>query len=206
MLSINTQGRSIRKRSSRKAATSMNILHFARLLDLTPNLCLCALMIIAAFGFVSHSYAAKHREIEVSWSELSSYVTGQKVMIAALSGAMVEGRVTSVEPDGLVMNVTKTSDESKVAKGSQQIPRSQVTVIQLKTVEGSSRMLGAAIGAGGGAVGGWGIGEGVFHSSGEGTGAEAAVWMLGMGAGGAAVGYLVGRNADTTITYLKIRP
>jgi hypothetical protein len=174
------------------------------------RLLLCVLMLVLAPGSVRDSQAATHREVEVAWGELPLYVIGEKVMIATLSGVFVEGAVTSVDSGAMLMDVARTSDGSRIGKGLQKLPRDIISVVQVRTVEGSGRALGAAIGGAAGTAGGWGIAEGVFHTSGEGQGVlqepEGVVSVLGIGAAGAAVGYLLGRDRDTTITYLKIRP
>lgn len=165
---------------------------------------------IAVFLLCCFSHAARHQEIVVSWDELSPIVEGKHTMIATLSGVLIEGEILSVGADHLSMEINKSSEKSRIAKGVQEIPRSQISVIQLKSVDGNGRLIGAIAGTGGGIVAGWAVAEGIFHTSGEGEGVlrepEGAASIVGIGAGAGLAGYLIGRGADTTITYIKIRP
>jgi hypothetical protein len=149
-------------------------------------------------------------EMQVRWSELRELIQGKKVALLAPDGVQIEGKATEVTSDSLIMRIEKTTDASTYPKGPAAIPRSAVSVIQFRTIEGKSRLLGAAALAGAGMLGGWATAEGVYYVSGEGEGVwhepEGVDLILGVGGGAGALGYLLGRNADKREVYLKIVP
>lgn len=154
--------------------------------------------------------AASSREVALRWSELAPLVRDQKVTIVTSSGALGEGKVLQVETDTLVVDIRKATDGQAYPKGRFSFSRPSISTIQVKTVRGNWRVLGAAIGAAGGAVAGWALAEGVWYVSGEGGGLwkepEGAALLLGLSGGVAAIGYLAGRSADTEITSIRIVP
>jgi hypothetical protein len=68
----------------------------------------------------------------VHWSELPQHLnTRWKVALALPDGARIQGKVIKVEPDALVLNVTKTDDSGRHPKGRAEIPRASVRELQV---------------------------------------------------------------------------
>jgi hypothetical protein len=169
-----------------------------------------AVLIVGVLSISSMDIAAGADEIQLPWSELAPLVDHQKVALVLPGGAMIEGQVLAVEPDSLVLDIKKSSDPRSHPARQTSIPRSSVSVLQLKQVKGKRRWLGAMIGAGGGGVAGWLLAEGVFHVSGEGLNPSKAPVVVGsvaaLVAGAAAIGYFSGRKGDQRVTFIKIIP
>jgi hypothetical protein len=153
---------------------------------------------------------AQERELPVKWDELAGVVGNRVVSLVMPDGAVLEGTVTAVRDDALSLSIRKSPDPLYPQGTTRTIPRSSVRVLQMRETRGSWRALGAAAGAGGGAVAGWALAEGVLHTSGEGRGTwrepEGPALILGLGAVGGLAGYFAGRGADRRVTYLKIVP
>jgi hypothetical protein len=70
--------------------------------------------------------------ISVHWSELPQHLnTRWKVALALPDGARIQGKVVKVEPDALVVNVTRTDDSGRHPKGRAEIPRASVRQLQI---------------------------------------------------------------------------
>jgi hypothetical protein len=169
-----------------------------------------AVLIIALLSVPSVGLAAGADEIQIPWGEIAALVNHQTVALVLPDGTMVEGRVVAVEPDALVLDIKKSSEPRSHPAGQTSLPRSSISVLQLKQVKGNRRWLGAVIGAGAGGVAGWLLAEGVFHVSGEGLNPSKAPVVAGSVAGlvvgAAAIGYFAGRKSDQRVTFIKIIP
>jgi hypothetical protein len=166
-----------------------------------------ALLALACFaGRIAAAAPPKPREVK--WVDLSALVTGHKIATVLPDGARIEGKVRSVEPDALLVDIQKTSDRSAHPKGRAAIPSSSVSelrVIRLGRYRG--RVIGTAIGAGGGIALAYLLAEGVFHFSGEGGATpERKAAVAGVAIGFSALGYWVGRDADRGITHIRVIP
>jgi hypothetical protein len=165
-------------------------------------------LVVALLLVPSEGFSAVKDEIQLPWSDIAPLVQDQKVSLVLPGGAAIEGRALAVEADALVLDIKKSSDSRSHPRGRNSIPRSSVSVVQLHQIKGNRRWLGAAIGAGGGGVGGWFLAEGVFHVSGEGLNRTSAVVgsVAGLVAGATAIGYFAGREGDRRVTFIKITP
>lgn len=144
------------------------------------------------------SSAADKRDVR--WSELAAVAEGKKIALVLPDGAELRGRVTAVQADTLVLDVSKTSDKTAHPKGSATLPRSSVRSFTVGRTGWKWRAIGTAIGLGGGLAAGVFINE---YSHNEGDGAPAAVAAA--IAVPAALGYLGGWAADRgTVTYQVI--
>jgi hypothetical protein len=139
---------------------------------------------------------------------MAPLVQGREVALVVPSGAVVEGKVLEVAPDALVLDIRKTSDPQQHARRVTSIPRSTVSVVQLKRARGNWRWIGMAIGGAAGAVAAWFVAEGLFHVSGEGLSPSKAPVVVaavgGLAAGGAATGYFAGRSRDRLTTIIRV--
>jgi len=158
--------------------------------------------------FQDLSLAARKVELALRWSELQLHIGQRNVALVLPDGVHLAGKVTEISPDGLMLNVTKSSDPKGHPKGKTPIARSKISVIQFNETKVSKRALWSSVGAGAGLVGGWLLAEGVYHVSGEGQGLRAEPAGIGLilglaGAGGVA-GYFAGQSSDRVETYIKI--
>ena len=180
---------------------------FVGAIKIAPGL---AVLIIGLLSIPSIGFAAGADEIQLPWSEIAALVEHQKVALVLPDAATIEGQVLAVEPDALVLDIKKSSDPRSHPARQSSIPRSSISVLQLKQVKGNRRWLGAAIGAGAGGVAGWLLAEGVFHVSGEGLNPSKAPVVVGSAAGlvagAAAIGYFAGRKGDRRVTFIKVIP
>jgi len=169
-----------------------------------------AVMLAIMIGASAEQAVGRNREVEVRWGELAGAVGNRDVALTLPDGAIVEGTVVEVQNEALKLQIKKTTDSRYRRSPLVTIPRASVKILQTREIRGPWRAIGAAAFAGGGAVAGWAIAEGVFHVSGEGSGIwsepKGPALVLGLAGGGGLAGYLIGRKSDRQITYLKIVP
>jgi hypothetical protein len=91
--------------------------------------------------------------VRVPWEGLSMTV-GKTVLVATPRGPVMTGKVTAVEPDALVVQVTKTNDRSVRVKGELRVPRATLRVVRIQTKGVLYRAAGAFLGASAGFVSG----------------------------------------------------
>jgi hypothetical protein len=132
--------------------------------------------------------------VRVRWGELSAHVVGRKISTVLTDGASVEGRVTAVQPEALALRVTKTSDPRRFSKDAQ-LPRSSLTVVQVRRDGWKWKVIAPIVGViglavAGGAIGGHIDSDGFIISNG------AAIGVVVGAAVGATAGYFIGRAAD----------
>lgn len=126
---------------------------------------------------------------------------GKKIALVLPDGAELRGRVTSVQADALVLDVSKTSGKVAHPKGATTLPRSSVRSFTMGRTGWKWRVIGTAIGLGGG------LAMGVFvntYSHNEGDGAPAAVAAV--VALPTALGYLAGWAADRGSVTIRVLP
>ncbi|HLK67187.1 MAG TPA: hypothetical protein VKU19_27320 [Bryobacteraceae bacterium] len=142
---------------------------------------------------------------QVTWQQLPM-VIGKTVSIAVAGGVVISGKATAVEPDALVVNVKSTTDGTLYAKGQTRVPRATLHTLELRTKGKKFRVIGTALGAGAGLVGGavaaFEIG-GILDNH---NGGKAAAAFVGITAGATLAGYLVGNVADKRSTTIEIVP
>jgi hypothetical protein len=141
--------------------------------------------------------------VRVKWEGLSMTV-GKTAQVATPKGPMVTGKVTAVEPDALVLQVTRTNDPSARLKGELKVPRATLHVVRMQTKRVRYRVIGTSVGAySGTAVGG--ILATALKSHGDHTAAAIATF-IGVGTAGTVLGYLAGNEADQRWTTIEILP
>jgi hypothetical protein len=134
----------------------------------------------------------------LAWEELSGRLDGQNVAIGRTSGAIVYGVVDAVTPD----TIRFRKRNRNLPGGGNELPKAEVSVIQYDGHRGNSRKwwsLGMALAGAGGAVA-----LGAMEVGGE-NGQAFVPMALGLSAGGATGGYLVGRERDRTTYVISLR-
>lgn len=141
--------------------------------------------------------------MRVPWEGLSMTV-GKTVLVATPRGPVVTGKVTAVEPDALVIDVTKTNDPTAHVKGELRVPRATFRVVRMQTKGVLYRAVGTFLGAGAGFVAGTAVAVAIDWHSRHDTAAFAT--FVGGGTAGTALGYLAGNKADRQWTTIEIVP
>jgi hypothetical protein len=135
---------------------------------------------------------------ELTWNELST-LSGRTVRIVMPSSAVLSGKLTAPSPEGLVIQVEKTTDKKAYPKGRFVVPRGDLKTFQVVSKRKMFRTIGAICGAWGG------LGLGVYaaiHTNSVGAGLAT---MAGVGGGATVLGYYLGNAADTKTTTIVIR-
>ena len=97
-----------------------------------------------------------HRSYRLRWNELESAIAGEQVRMVLPGGARIEGRALAVQPEALLIRITKTSDRKLQSKGEASVPRSAVSVLQLVKTGNRWRAVGTTVGSGIGCRGWYG--------------------------------------------------
>ena len=139
--------------------------------------------------------------LQLTWEELAPRITHKKVAFALPDGTRVEGRVLSVEADGLRMKVSKTSNRHSQPKGKQTIARRNLSLIRVTEYRKRGRIIGT-LGAAGAAAG---ISAASYPDIYEGPLLIAIPAVIAAGIAGAAVGgYFIGKAFDKHVTDIRI--
>ncbi len=135
--------------------------------------------------------AAAVNAAELRWSDLGPLVTGRKVSTRLAGGRKANGKVLAVLPEGLRVE-TKS--------GETLWPRAEVSQLRVSKTTKHWRVIGTAIGAGGGAPL-----AGVLHAYLSNEGASSPLVALAVIVPGA-IGYLAGWAADRKNLDIRITP
>ena len=167
------------------------------------------LAVVSLLALASAGFSRDTVHLDARWAVLPTLVTGETVSVPLAGGVKVEGRVQSVEPDGLVLEVGKTSNKALYPKGRATIPRAAITELHITRYVGEWRrrgkMLGGAIGLASGLVAMAVIGlDETSQSSKTAQGAKAVGAFAGLFGGGLVGGWLLGRAADREITVIIV--
>ena len=134
---------------------------------------------------------AAPKELRTAWRDLAGVAAGKKISIVLPGGAHLRGNVLAVENDKLVLDVTKTSDNSTFPKGTTSLPRTSVRSFTMVRTRTLWKVVGTVIGLGGGLA----IAAPVnTYAHNEGDGAPLAVAAI--IAVPTALGFLAGWKAD----------
>jgi hypothetical protein len=145
----------------------------------------------------------KHYRLE--WGDLAGMIADQKVSMVLPDAAHLQGRVLGVEPEALVLDITKTSDRRAHPKGHASIPRASVSVLRLTKPGGHVwQIVGGTLGTVGGLVLGVFVAAyGLSNSAGE---AAVGAVILGSAAIGGAAGWWGGRVSDRRVIVITVVP
>jgi hypothetical protein len=148
------------------------------------------------------SLAEAQNEVKRTWSEMA-FVVDHEIALSLPDGTYVQGKALAVRPDGIDMDVKKTSEPSLHPKGKTTVPRSSISSVELRTKRRSGRSIGAKSVASAASVGGFILGGVIGEKFGSGDSI-----FVGMAVGtvvGAVGGVLVGQKLDTEQETVFIR-
>jgi hypothetical protein len=141
------------------------------------------------------------RAFRLQWRDLERLTKGRRIAIELPSGIKLQGDVTAVEPDELVLNVTKTSNRRAYPKGRAIVPRPEVTRLRILRTRHTWRIAGTATGATIGAA--TAIPMAIYaHNEGGRWGLALAIVV----AAPTAIGYLLGWAADNDVVQVIVEP
>jgi len=105
------------------------------------------------FTVSTQSLLARPAQVRSTWDELSRMIQGMEIRMRLPDATLIRGQALEVRPDVLVVDVRRTSNPQWHAKGRTEIPRSDVSTIELflRRSHGANPNAGA-VGAGLGAV------------------------------------------------------
>jgi len=156
----------------------------------------------AALTLSASLRAAGPPQLSLRWNELESAIAGQQVRMVLPGGARIDGRAMAVQPEALIIKITKTSGKKLQSKGEASVPRSAVWVLQLVKTGIRWRVIGTTLGPGLIAAAGTAIAIRT-HVSAENLSkyvGYGSAGLLGAGIGG----YLIGKRADRHVTIIRI--
>jgi hypothetical protein len=162
-------------------------------------------MIGCGWIIASQSSAMAQTAVELPWSEIAPLIVDSEIALALPNGTYLRGKGLAIHTHTLEMEVKKTSDSREHPKGRTAIPRSSVSLIELRKMRRFP--VGAIAGAGAGYVGGvyLGVGIGRIATSEDEIGGPLLGGMLG-GIAGAIVAGRLGHKLDSRTTLIKIIP
>src|SRR5262245_58337656 len=113
-----------------------------------------ALLIVLLVAF-SSQLAAESIKLMLRWEQLAPMVAGKKIELYLSDGTLLRGTALAVRSDTFVMDVENTSNKVRYAKGQAEIPRPEVSSVNLIQRTIRWRLLATpAIGLAGAALGG----------------------------------------------------
>ncbi len=160
-----------------------------------------AVMFCAACGLARGGAPAQ--QVQLKWEELDARIVKKKVAFVLPDGTAVEGKVIGVEPDGLRLKVSKSSNRNAQPKGKHLVARQAISVLRVTDYRKLGRLLGTmgAIAAAAGIVAAQHIdlyeGPALIIVP-----AVAAGGTVGAGIGG----YYLGKAFDKRVTEIRIVP
>jgi hypothetical protein len=141
--------------------------------------------------FSSIAISAGDRTLQLKWNQLAPLLTGEKVVLHLASGERVNGRVTAVQPDSLVLK-----------RHGQRVARTSIRELRLVHMRARGRIIGTVAGL----VGGLAIGSAIavthLWTAGNGTNAAILAVAVGLPVGG----YFIGKTTDRQETLIQILP
>jgi len=156
---------------------------------------------LLALAGATRATAGSNDERQVTWEGLSA-VVGREVRIVMPDGALIQGKAAALEPDGLAIEIRKTSNRKNYPKGRYLAPRAilhAVDVFERPTLHW--RLIGTAVGGG--------LGYPAARGARNLAKASRTAGALGLGALAAGLpltGYLLGRAGDRRLITYVIAP
>jgi hypothetical protein len=146
--------------------------------------------------------AGPEKHYRLQWGDLAGMITHQKVSMVLPDAQRLEGKVLAVEPQALVLDLTKTSDRRSYPKGRASIPRASVSVLRLTKPGGHVwQIVGGLLGS----LGGLFLGGLVAYKA-DADLAAASAMILGAGTAGGVGGWWGGRVSDRRVMVIEVVP
>ena len=161
-----------------------------------------AALLVSAMLIGQCAALASSRPVELKWDELAAQIQGRKIELVLPDATALKGEVEALRDEGLVLNVTNTSNSQAHPKGNAVIPRASVTLISLQESPGK---WGRGIGVTLGTLAGMTLGTYVAVEHNRSVGAGVTTFAAIAGAGTVA-GYFIGKSADRRMTQIRIVP
>ena len=160
---------------------------------------------LGALLWAGAAWAGQAEPASLKWSELGPRITGKKVSLVLPDGTHVQGKVRGVDPAGLRLDISKSSDKTVQPKGVHTISRQLVSVVRVTEYRKSGRLLftlGAIAAAGACAA------RGALDSGlSEGPMVVVLPVVAAAGTAGAGVGgYYFGKAVDKRVTVIRVAP
>jgi len=153
-------------------------------------------------AFLGVEAQAADRQMALNWADLAPVIMSRTISTTLNDGATLKGRVMSVRPEGLLVEVQKTSDPTRFT-GTATIPRNFLSTVRVSRPGWKWRVIGPIAGLLGGAALGGALGNKV-DSAGFIISDGAAEGIVIGGIGGAGLGYLAGHFADRHTVVIQI--
>ncbi len=155
--------------------------------------------------WTASAWAGGPKEVTLSWDALAPAITGKKVALVLPDGTSIQGKVRGVDPAGLQIKISKTSDKRGQPKGLHTIPKQSVSVLNVTDYRKLGRVLCTA-----GTLAALApiLALGASDSSiQEGPAVVVVPSVAVAGTAGLAVGgYYVGKAIDKQITLVRVTP
>ncbi len=144
---------------------------------------------------------ASAADLQLKWSDLAETLRDQDVQLVLPGGGMVRGTAVTVREDALILDVRQTSDRKAYPKGQATIPRTSVSVVNLRRTKGSvGRTVGKTLGVLGGLIV---TGEIIGHGGIDSEGAAIAI-ILGVTTAATVGGHYLGKAMDERLTVIRV--
>jgi hypothetical protein len=148
--------------------------------------------------------AAGGDPVEIRWNELATQIVGREIAIPLEGGVTVAGQALAVGDQSLLLDIRKSSDPRRYARGETSLPRAAIAEVRVLEKRGKGgRVVGAVLGTLVGFVGGMEIAEASTRSS---SNAAALSVFIAIWGGSAVGGYYAGRSTDRHWKRLRIAP
>jgi len=146
-------------------------------------------------------WGGEPRQLQLKWNELGPRIEDKKVALVLPGGTYIEGKVQAVQPDGLRLRVSKTSDRKAQPKGKYLIPRQSVSTLRVTEYRKLARLLVTA----GALATAAGIVAANHPDLYEGPAVVIVPAVTAVGMAGVAVGgYYAGKRLDKRVTEIRI--
>lgn len=160
---------------------------------------------VGALLWATAAWAGQAGQVSLKWSELGPRIAGKKIALVLPDGTDVQGKARGVDPTGLWLDISKTSDKRVQPKGVHAIPRQSVKFLRVTEYRKIGRLL---ITLGTVATAGAFVALGA-RDSGLTEGPMVVAVPLAGAAGTAGLGvgaYYFGKAVDKRVTDIRIAP
>ncbi len=160
-------------------------------------------LMLAALMWMGCGWARAGERFRFKWEDLDSRITNKKVAFVLPDGTHVEGKVIGVEPDGLRLKVSKSSNRNTQPKGRHLIARQAISVLRVTEYRRMGRLLATA----GAIATAAGIAAAKYPDLYEGPTVIIVPAVVAGGIAGSAIGgYYAGKALDKKVTEIRVLP